>query len=78
MLFDQWKNKKAAFLAPQITFYDKNFFAKQDPDHDDPMVITSVISNYAIWRVVIDQGCFTNTLYIYCDSFKNLASKVSI
>ncbi|XP_017428565.1 uncharacterized protein LOC108336606 [Vigna angularis] len=48
--------------TPNITFTDADFHAP-DPDHDDPMVITTEIARYDISKVLIDQGSSVNILY---------------
>lgn len=45
-----------------ITFSDKDFHAS-DPDQDDPMVVTVVISQYDVSKALIDQGRLVNILY---------------
>lgn len=47
---------------PAITFSDEDFHAP-DLDQDDPMVITTMIVQYKVGNVLIDQGSSTNILY---------------
>ncbi|XP_047179010.1 uncharacterized protein LOC124845868 [Vigna umbellata] len=48
--------------VPPITFTDEDFHAP-DPDEDDPMVITAVIAQYSVGKVLVDQGSSVNILY---------------
>ncbi|XP_047179064.1 uncharacterized protein LOC124845914 [Vigna umbellata] len=45
-----------------ITFTDEDFHAP-DPDQDDPMVITAIITRYNVGKVLIDQGSSVNIFY---------------
>jgi len=47
---------------PPITFTDDDFHGL-DHQQDDPMVITVEIENYAIKKVLIDQGSSVDILY---------------
>lgn len=47
---------------PTITFSDEDFHAP-DPDQDDPMVITAMIAQYQVGKVLVDQGSSANILY---------------
>lgn len=47
---------------PSITFTDEDFHAP-DPEQEDHMVITVVIAQYNIGKVLIDQGSSVNILY---------------
>ncbi|XP_052724090.1 uncharacterized protein LOC128193934 [Vigna angularis] len=47
---------------PSITFSNEDFHAP-DPNQNDPMVITAVISRYNVGKVLVDQGSSTNILY---------------
>lgn len=47
---------------PPITFTDDDFHAP-DPNHDDLMVITTIIARYSVGKVLVDQGSSTNILY---------------
>ena len=47
---------------PPITFTDDNFHGL-DHQQDDPMVITVEIENYAVKKVLVDQGSSVDILY---------------
>jgi len=47
---------------PLITFTDDDFHCL-DHQQDDPMVITVELENYAIKKVLIDQGSSVDILY---------------
>lgn len=49
-------------MMPPITFTDEDFHAP-NPEQDDPMVITTVIAQYSVGKVLIDQGSLVNILY---------------
>jgi len=45
-------------------------FHKIDPDHDDPIVITVEIDEYAVMKTLVDQGSSVDILF--WDTFKRL------
>jgi len=47
---------------PPITFSDSDFQGT-DPNQDDPMVITIEVENFAVKKVLIDQGSSVDILY---------------
>jgi len=47
---------------PPIVFTDDDFHGL-DHQQDDPMVITVEIENYAVKKVLVDQGSFVDILY---------------
>ena len=47
---------------PPITFSDSDFQGT-DPNQDDPMVITVEVENFAVKKVLIDQGSSVDILY---------------
>jgi len=47
---------------PPIVFTDDDFHG-QDHQQDDPMVITVEIENYAVKKVLVDQGSSVDILY---------------
>jgi len=47
---------------PSTTFTDDDFHGL-DHQQDDPMVITVEIENYAVKKVLVDQGSSINILY---------------
>jgi len=54
---------------PPITFRNEDFQAI-DPQHDDPMVISVKIENFAVRKTLVDQGSLVDILY--WDTFKKL------
>jgi len=54
---------------PPITFTSDDFKAI-DPKQDDPMVITVEIENFAVKKVLVDQGSSVDILY--WETFKKL------
>jgi len=47
---------------PPITFSDSDFQGT-DPNQDDPMVITIEVENFAVKKVLVDQGSSVDILY---------------
>ena len=47
---------------PPITFLDSDFQGT-DPNQDDHMVITMEVENFAVKKVLIDQGSSVDILY---------------
>ena len=47
---------------PPITFTDLDFTGT-DPNQDDPMVITVELQNFAVKKVLVDQGSSVDILY---------------
>ena len=47
---------------PPITFCDDDFQAI-DPQHDDPMVISVEIEDFAVRKTLVDQGSLVDILY---------------
>lgn len=70
----QEKKPRREGPTPMITFLDKDF-AGQDPDHQDPMVVTLSIGIFSVKRVLIDQGSSTDILYL--DAYKGMGMKES-
>ncbi|XP_068461731.1 uncharacterized protein [Phaseolus vulgaris] len=54
---------------PPMLFTDEDF-QEIDPDHDDPMVITVEIAEYAVMKTLVDQGSSVDILF--WDTFKRL------
>jgi len=52
-----------------ITFTSENFKAP-DPKQDEPMVITVEIENFAVKKVLVDQG--SSVYILYWATFKKL------
>jgi len=52
-----------------MLFTDEDF-QEIDPDHDDPMVITVEIVEYAVMKTLVDQGSSVDILF--WDTFKRL------
>ncbi|RDX93053.1 hypothetical protein CR513_24738, partial [Mucuna pruriens] len=52
---------------PLTTFTDQDFI-RSDPKQNDPMVIIIEVANFAVKKVLIDQGCSVNILYIDKDT----------
>ena len=52
------ENKKAkdeiGKKGPVISFSDDNYLEGFDCNHDDPMVITTIVHNYAMKRILIN------------------------
>ncbi|KAH1221370.1 hypothetical protein GmHk_12G034816 [Glycine max] len=48
---------------PPITFTDRDFKGINPVNQDDPMVVSIIIANFMVFRVLIDQGSSTNILY---------------
>ena len=46
-----------------ILFFDYDYLEGFNHYYDDLMVITNIVHNYAIKRILVDQGCSTNILY---------------
>lgn len=63
----QEKKPRREDPTPMITFSDKDF-AGQDSDHQDPMVVTLIISIFSVKRLLIDQGSSMDILYL--DAYK--------
>jgi len=57
---------------PPMLFTDEDF-QEIDPDHDDPMVITVEIVEYAVMKTLVDQGSSVDILF--WDTFKRLHLK---
>ncbi|XP_068482612.1 uncharacterized protein [Phaseolus vulgaris] len=57
---------------PPMLFTDEDF-QDIDPDHDDPMVITVEIAEYAIMKTLVDQGSSVDILF--WDTFKRIHLK---
>jgi len=55
-----------------MLFTDENF-QEIDPDHDDPMVITVEIVEYAVMKTLVDQGSLMDILF--WDTFRKLHLK---
>lgn len=54
--------KKSKTEGPVITFTEADAAELHQP-HDDPLVISSIISNFKTWRVLIDSGSLANILF---------------
>ena len=46
-----------------ISFSDEDYLEGFDWDHDDSMVITIIIHDYAIKKILVDQGSSVDILY---------------
>ncbi|RDX60489.1 hypothetical protein CR513_61367, partial [Mucuna pruriens] len=46
---------RACRQLPPITFIDQDFIGS-NPEQNDPMVITKEVANFAIKKVLVDQG----------------------
>ena len=46
-----------------ISFLDDDYLEGFDREHDDPMVITTTIHNYAVKQILVNQGSFMDILY---------------
>ncbi|XP_068497948.1 uncharacterized protein [Phaseolus vulgaris] len=70
-----WRNIRAVNhvfkrrTLPPMLFTDEDF-QEIDPDHDDPMVITVEIAEYAVMKTLVDQGSSVDILF--WDTFKRL------
>ncbi|KAG4991202.1 hypothetical protein JHK87_024659 [Glycine soja] len=60
-------------LSP-VTFTDKDFKGINRVNHDDPMVVFIAITNFMVFKVLIDQGISTNILY--WKTFQSLKSRL--
>ncbi|XP_068491909.1 uncharacterized protein [Phaseolus vulgaris] len=61
-----WEGRRT---LPPMLFTDEDF-QEIDPDHDDPMVITVEIVEYAVMKTLVDQGSSVDILF--WDTFKRL------
>ena len=59
------KKVKATYVekGPVISFFDDDYLEGFDYDHDDLMVVTTTIHNYAIKRILVNQGSSVDILY---------------
>ena len=56
-------NFKPPKSLPPITFTNRDFKAINPINHDNPVVLSIIISNFMVAKVLIDQGSSTDILY---------------
>lgn len=55
---------------PEITFWGGGVAEAEHPNHDDALVISAVITNAYVKRIMVDTGCSVDVLYL--DAFRKL------
>ena len=50
------------YEATEITFTDKDMNGVEYP-HDDPLVVTTMVGNHNVYRILIDTGATSNLMY---------------
>ena len=55
-----------------ISFFDNDYLEGFDCDHDNSLVITATIHNYAVKRILVDQGSPTNILHSVATASMNI------
>ena len=58
------KNKKWKECYKRICFIEEDF-EDIDKEHDNPMVISALMHNFLVKRILIDQGSSVDILYLH-------------